>query len=1262
MRKKKGVLASIICMFMILIQCLTAFADGEQTGNTEVHATFKQFDVTLKYVLQESPDKKLKADETITVDYGQELDLTSKSNINGYTCVVWKDNNGISYSENSDGKIIVPKGKTGQGNITTLTGYFIEGNPDKSLRVDFEVPDFCEEVASRGVSYGDLLSDPGMPLLKAGNVSMSEYWRCWRIKNTNTEWNFDDPVLSSMTLVAVFEGYDKKWRVDFNINYDGSTSIPATIVENKEICSTYPSTSRKGYLLVDWNTEKDADPSKIEDYAATSVKNLPITEDTTFYAIWKPARDGYHIVHFDTNGGNYINDREVEDGRTVAQPEDPEKEGYIFETWHKDSASGYVWDFTTPITEELWLVASWAPGDGHWVTFDAGEGSLNSPEKVFVATGGKVSKPADPTPVTGMYFWSWRKQGESKYYNFNKVVTENMTLVARYEDHPPTTYPVTFDVNGGNEIIPNVQYVVEEDHIIDPGDPTHPNGYDFFYWSYKGVRFDFEDDDQNTVTQAMTLIAEWDAAINPELQKYKVHFIYGKAKDPEGNTEKIYASDGEQAIIFPSITPDNSSWTFWRWIEWDEDGDNVVTATEASSEYTTLVGLHYTIHSSPEVFTKDTIIQAIWKDSNGKIIWQYPVADFWDDLSLVASLEVDHDTFYLPYLPTVTRDGSIFRQWVSSEGTVATLNTAYKENKVFNAQWENDDKYIVYFDYEGGTDDDGNSNKTVHTDGKDDVVFPEITNPPKSGWNFKEWIEYCKDGDKEITKENCYFQPHLIGSKYKVHTSPEKFTKNTLVQAVWFDENGNIIWPEKKVVFVDEGEVYCTRPLNSDGTVNNIPELSKDGYKFNGWDFDDGSKLYSNTIVDPGTFFYSDWIESDDPDGPIDWNVYAAIYFDANGGLLSNGERYTTKYVKKGMTAKSITVPTPVWEGHEFSGWFHSDTLKEFDQSAVITMNIALIAAWDGKLTPPSPSVIDLDDAFGHNYYIAVNDDLTITIPDGIYDYGKAHGYEFIGWYYPDGSQWSEGDKFSYNTILVAKWKKKSESEVLPKYTVSFNSAGGSKVASQKVEYGSRAYKPSNPKKSGYIFGGWYLGTAAYSFDAQIIENITLTAHWTVNNSIEAYHTVTFVTDSTNEVTPMRVLSGNKIVKPYVERDGYEVSYWYTDSKKTKPWSFTSSVNKDMTLYAKWTKSKKDKKKKKNDSKSESTLNSWADANRITAADSEGSGPVNPGQASDTVSGNENVKTGDARNTLPAIILLIITLGSLSVILIRKMLKNRKSR
>ena len=101
-------------------------------------------------------------------------------------------------------------------------------------------------------------------------------------------------------------------------------------------------------------------------------------------------------------------------------------------------------------------------------------------------------------------------------------------------------------------------------------------------------------------------------------------------------------------------------------------------------------------------------------------------------------------------------------------------------------------------------------------------------------------------------------------------------------------------------------------------------------------------------------------------------------------------------------------------------------------------------------------------------------------------------GYTFGGWNKADGTAWDHAsDTVTDNITLYAKWTANT-------YTVTFDSTGGSAVDAQPVAYGEKAKKPAAPQKTGYAFGGWYLGEEAYDFAAAVTGNMTLTAKWTV--------------------------------------------------------------------------------------------------------------------------------------------------------------------
>ena len=62
-------------------------------------------------------------------------------------------------------------------------------------------------------------------------------------------------------------------------------------------------------------------------------------------------------------------------------------------------------------------------------------------------------------------------------------------------------------------------------------------------------------------------------------------------------------------------------------------------------------------------------------------------------------------------------------------------------------------------------------------------------------------------------------------------------------------------------------------------------------------------------------------------------------------------------------------------------------------------------------------------------------------------------------------------------------------------FSVTFNTNGGSEVASQNVHSGKKATKPDEPEKEEYLFGGWYADeglTTPFNFDTAIRENTTI--------------------------------------------------------------------------------------------------------------------------------------------------------------------------
>ncbi len=144
--------------------------------------------------------------------------------------------------------------------------------------------------------------------------------------------------------------------------------------------------------------------------------------------------------------------------------------------------------------------------------------------------------------------------------------------------------------------------------------------------------------------------------------------------------------------------------------------------------------------------------------------------------------------------------------------------------------------------------------------------------------------------------------------------------------------------------------------------------------------------------------------------------------------------------------------------------------------------------------------------------------------------------------------------------------------------TVTFNSNGGSTVASQTVKKNALAKQPAAPTRNGYTFDGWYTaatGGQKFSFNTAITGNITLYAHWTRTSTV-IYYEVTFVSngvsDAENMPSAQTVKSGECAIVPSPPtRSGYTFEGWYMNEELTHEYDFNNTVTSNITLYAKWT-------------------------------------------------------------------------------------------
>ena len=300
------------------------------------------------------------------------------------------------------------------------------------------------------------------------------------------------------------------------------------------------------------------------------------------------------------------------------------------------------------------------------------------------------------------------------------------------------------------------------------------------------------------------------------------------------------------------------------------------------------------------------------------------------------------------------------------------------------------------------------------------------------------------------------------------------------------------------------------------------------------------------TRPDGNTDSYFMWLDGNgnsyEPGGSVPADVTeltvqwtAPIYtvtLHTNGGTINNGN--VTGYTY-GVGA---TLPTDVTRtGYTFKGWYDNENLTGSPVTAIggaETGNKEYWAKWEIN-----------------QYTVTVKPengkaDITIT-----QDYGTPitaptltrEGYTFKGW-----------DKEIPETMPAENITVKAQWEI-NQYTITFDTNGGSEIASITQDYGTKITAPADPTRKGYTFKGW---------DKEIpetmpAENITVKAQWEINQ-----YTITFDTNGGNEIDSITQDYGTAITAPAdPTRKGYTFKGWDKEIPETMP-------AENITVKAQW--------------------------------------------------------------------------------------------
>ena len=307
-----------------------------------------------------------------------------------------------------------------------------------------------------------------------------KYWHLY--DDEDNAFDFNTTITSSKVLFAKWE--EGKHTIFFVTN--GGSQIANECVANNAIATKPTDPVLERYQLAGWYT----------DAALNNAYNFetPVTSDLILYAKWELKAN---TVTFNSNEGSSVDSQTIEYNTIATKPADPTREHYVFKGWYTDTELNNVYNFETPVVEDLTLFAKWEACK-YSVVFSSNEGS--SVDKQTVEYNHTVTKPADPTREH-YEFKGWYTDAEFNHsYDFETLVTEDLTLYAKWEI---CKYTVTFNSNGGSTV--DNQIVEYGQTAMNPIAKRDGFALEYWYLTDENRAFDFN----SLIVENLTLQAKW---------------------------------------------------------------------------------------------------------------------------------------------------------------------------------------------------------------------------------------------------------------------------------------------------------------------------------------------------------------------------------------------------------------------------------------------------------------------------------------------------------------------------------------------------------------------------------------------------------------------------------------------------------------------------------------------------------------------------------------------------------------------------------
>ncbi len=809
-------------------------------------------------------------------------------------------------------------------------------------------------------------------------------------------------------------------------------------------------------------------------------------ENLTLTATW---RINQYTITFDTLGGTEIDGITANYGSPVSPPADPVRTGYRFVGWNSDIPSNMP-------ARDLTITARWSINQ-YTISFNTAGGS----EIASITQDYDTAVSMDSIPVrTGYTFSRWNPAIPEKMPAENTVVTASWTV---------NRYIISF-LNTGDSVIQDITADYGSS-VTAPDDPVR-TGYTFTGWSAQVP---------STMPAADTVLtAKWN------VNQYTIVF-----DSAGGSAVASIVQDYGSDIVTPA-NPTRTGYTFTGWssqipvkmpatdmtitAQWSinqytisflNTGDSVIQ--DITADYGSPVtapddpvrtGYTFTGWSAQIPSTmpaSDTALIAKWS------VNQYTISFNSDGGSAVASIVQDYGSDIFPPSDP-TRTGYTFIRWSSQIPAKMPAS-----DMTITAQWSIN-RYTISFNTAGGSEIDP-------VTGDYGAAVPGVSVPVLTGYTFKGWSQPIPG---TFPAENLTLTASWSVNQYTISFNSDG---GSLISSIKQDYGSDIVLPSDPIktgyTFTGWSSQVPAKMPATDMTVTAQWEINQYTiYFLNTGDStipavtaDYGSEIGAPQVPVRTGYTFVRWdseipakMPASDTSLSAVWRINQyTITFDTRGG--TSIEQITADY---GSAVRPVNDPTRT--GYSFDGW-----------------NVPV-----PQIMPASDTIVTAQwrinrytisfDSAGGSAILPITGDYGSAVPDVAAPVREGHS--FRGWSQPIPDTIPAGD-----LGLTAVWQ-------INRYTISFDSAGGSSVQDITQDYDSRITAPPQPVRDGHTFAGWSRDIP----DTMPATDMRITARWSVNQ-----YTISFDSAEGSAVSPMRLEYGSSVTPPAVpERTGYRFVGW----------------------------------------------------------------------------------------------------------------------